>query len=141
MAAGGEGQESRTSEISNTWDMIWNGYGVVPDAPDGIGMPLRDLGDMSGPQMSSSPSQPPVDELAEFFDFSDFSDGGTLDLVSLSSTDPSPVPFASSVSHIGAVLFPPLPLGTSNLKEEVDGMECVSNELSEWWQGRYPYTY
>jgi hypothetical protein len=144
VAAGGEGQESRTSEVSDYLDMLLNEYAVT-DAPDSIGMPSRDLGNTSGPP---SPS-PLVD---------DFSDGETPDLVWLSSTDTSPEliedpPFSSimmsdieafasmsdteafaSMSDIEAELSPlfPQPLGTSNLKEEVDGMGSVSYEPSEW---------
>jgi hypothetical protein len=153
MAAGGEGQESLTSDISETLGMILKGYGTVPDAPDGISMPPRGLRDTNGPPISSSPSQPPVDEFVEFFDFSSFGtldddDGGskapTPDLVSSSSTNPSPESGSESdaahhllTSDIKTEEFTdPLRLGTL---KEVDGGESAYYHPSEWkWDSPMP---
>jgi len=93
---GGEGQDSLTSDISETLEMILKGYGTVPNLTDGAGN--VSLGESSSSARESTP--PPggsMAELDEFFDFSfgtvedeDNSKAPTPDLVSSSSTNPSP---------------------------------------------------
>jgi hypothetical protein len=91
----GEGQESLTSDISETLEMILKGYGTVPNLTDGAGN--VSLGESSSSARESTP--PPggsMAELDEFFDFSfgtvedEDSKAPTPDLVSSSSTNPSP---------------------------------------------------
>jgi hypothetical protein len=87
-----EGQPSSiTSGISETLDMLLKGYGPVPDALDGFSVGV-------GGESSSSrePDAAPTlgDPFDEFFDFSfgtvEDEDSKTPDLVSSSSTNPSP---------------------------------------------------
>jgi len=94
-ATEGEGQELLTSDISDTLEMILKGCGTVPNLTDGAGN--VSLGESSSSARESSP--PPggsMAELDEFFDFSfgtvedEDSKAPTPDLVSSSSTNPSP---------------------------------------------------
>ncbi|KAJ7104308.1 hypothetical protein B0H15DRAFT_809422 [Mycena belliarum] len=93
MAAGNDGQDSLTSDFSETLDTIFKGFGAPTDE-GASGMSSLGMGDGSAPQDGA----PPVaDEFVEFFDFSSFetiSDAGskaaTPDLISSSSTNPSP---------------------------------------------------
>ena len=90
MATNGEGQESLSSDISDTLEMILKGYGPIPDISGAMS-----LGETSTAREPSSPA-PPMDSFDEFFDFSfgmddeNNSKAPTPDLVSSSSTNPSP---------------------------------------------------
>ena len=93
MAANGEGQESLSSDISDTLEMILKGYGPIPDISG-----TMSLGESSTAREPSPPSAPLMDSFDEFFDFSfgtvdddeNNSKAPTPDLVSSSSTNPSP---------------------------------------------------
>ena len=93
MAANGEGQEALSSDISETLEMILKGYGPIPDISG-----TTSLGESSAREPSSPPA-PLMDAFDEFFDFSfgtvddddeNNSKAPTPDLVSSSSTNPSP---------------------------------------------------
>ena len=92
MAANGESQESLSSDISDTLEMILKGYGPIPDISG-----TMSLGESSAAREQSSPA-PLMDSFDEFFDFSfgtvdddeNNSKAPTPDLVSSSSTNPSP---------------------------------------------------
>ena len=92
MAANGEDQESLSSDISDTLEMILKGYGPIPDISGAMS-----LGESSTAREQSSPA-PLMDSFDEFFDFSfgavdddeNNSKAPTPDLVSSSSTNPSP---------------------------------------------------
>ena len=92
MAANGEGQESLSSDISDTLEMILKGYGPIPDISGSMS-----LGESSTAREPSPPPAPLMDSFDEFFDFSfgtvdddeNNSKAPTPDLVS-SSTNPSP---------------------------------------------------
>jgi hypothetical protein len=93
MAASGEGQDSLSSDISDTLEMILKGYGPIPDISGAMSLG----GESSTAREPSSPLAPPMDSFDEFFDFSfgtvdddDNSKAPTPDLVSSSSTNPSP---------------------------------------------------
>jgi len=96
MAANGEGQESLSSDISDTLEMILKGYGPIPDTVDISG--AMSLGESSTARELSPPPAPLMDAFDEFFDFSlgtvdddeNNSKAPTPDLVSSSSTNPSP---------------------------------------------------
>lgn len=143
MAAGGEGQESLTSDISDTLDQILKGYS---DTPDGM---LSSLGESSRMHASSPPptNLPIQDEFFEFIDFSSFAtvedddDGSkapTPDLSS-SSTNPSPGSGSEADAAHHALLSStevktedrpdPLRLGTW---KEIDGGESAYYQSSDW---------
>jgi len=90
IAANGESQGSLSSDISDTLEMILKGYGPIPDISEAI--PLGE----SSTAREPSPPAPPMDSFDEFFDFSFGTDdennskAPTPDLVSSSSTNPSP---------------------------------------------------
>ena len=93
MAANGESQESLSSDISDTLEMILKGYGPTPDISGAMS-----LGESSTTREPSPPLALPMDSFDEFFDFSFGtvdddeinSKAPTPDLVSSSSTNPSP---------------------------------------------------
>ena len=93
MAANGEDQESFSSDISDTLEMILKGYGPIPDISGAMS-----LGESSTAREPSPPPAPLMDSFDEFFDFSfgtvdddeNNSKAPTPDLVSSSSTNPSP---------------------------------------------------
>jgi len=93
MAANGEGQEALSSDISETLEMILKGYGPMPDISG-----TMSLGESSTAREPSPPPAPLMDAFDEFFDFSfgtvdddeNNSKAPTPDLVSSSSTNPSP---------------------------------------------------
>ncbi len=142
--AGGEGI---SSDISDTLDIILKGYSAVPDGS-------MSLGEASGSgARPSSPPIPSVDEF-EFFDFSSFeteavadedetgSKAATPDLVSSSSTNPSPESGSEADGTHHALTFSDLkteepadPLRLSTMKE-VDGGESAYYQSTEWkWDG------
>ena len=131
MAARGEGQESLMSDISETLDMILKGYADGADGSRG----LPSLGMESDNDMvQTAPANPPIDDFVEFFDFSlsgalDDDDTGsnahTPDLLSSSSTDPSP---ELSAPHSDDVL-------DAWLLKEIDEGESAG-QPSDWkWDG------
>jgi hypothetical protein len=155
--AGGQGEDSLNSDIAETLDIILKGCGVVPDAPEGSGsssMSSLGLGESLGLRQSSPPSKPPADEFVEFFDFSSFGtlddyDAGskapTPDLVSSSSTNPSPES-GSEVDVTGQAtidlktedsdLSDPLRLGQW---KEIDGGESAYYQSDHWkWDSPMP---
>ena len=89
----GEGQPSFSSDISDTLEMILKGYGPIPDISGAMS-----LGESSTAREPSSPPAPLMESFDEFFDFSfgtvdddeNNSKAPTPDLVSSSSTNPSP---------------------------------------------------
>ncbi|KAF9474671.1 hypothetical protein BDN70DRAFT_298907 [Pholiota conissans] len=96
----GDAQNSLTAGISDTLDMILKGYGSVPsssvDGLDGatMGFLRGSGGDGSGLGLKEE-SPPPAENFDQFFDFSGMLDeeeskAPTPDLVSSSSTNPSP---------------------------------------------------
>ncbi|KAJ7674180.1 hypothetical protein B0H17DRAFT_161762 [Mycena rosella] len=94
MAAGNDGQDTLTSDFSETLDTIFKGFGAPADE-GASGMSSLGMGDGSVPQDGG----PVADEFVEFFDFSSFgtldeddagSKAATPDLISSSSTNPSP---------------------------------------------------
>ena len=157
MAARGEGQESLTSDISETLDMILKGYA---DGGDGThGMPSLGMGS-EGDGGQTSPPIPPADEFVEFFDFSSFgtlddddvgSKAPTPDMLSSSSTNPSPESNASesdAAHHALLAATDPiskmedngvmdlLRLGTL---KEIDGGESAYFQPPDWkWDGSMP---
>jgi hypothetical protein len=155
MAAGGEGQESLTSDISETLDILLKGYA---DGTDGThGLPPLGMGN-DGDVAQTSPANPPVDEFVEFFDFSslDEDDTGskapTPDLLSSSSTNPSPESNASesdAAHHALLSATDPISIkmednGVMDLLrlgtlKEIDGGESAYFQPSEWkWDGSMP---
>jgi hypothetical protein len=96
IASNGEDQETLSSDISDTLEMILKGYGPVPDTVDISG--AMSLGESSTARETSPPPAPLMDAFDEFFDFSlgtveddeNNSKAPTPDLVSSSSTNPSP---------------------------------------------------
>ena len=96
MAANGEGQESLSSDISDTLEMILKGYGPIPDTVD-ISNAMSS-GESGITREPSPPPAPLMDAFDEFFDFSfgtvdddeNNSKAPTPDLVSSSSTNLSP---------------------------------------------------
>lgn len=150
LAAGGEGQESLTSDISETLDQILKGYG---DTPDGM---LSSLGESSRMHVSSPPpTNLPIQD--EFFEFIDFSSFGTLEDdddgskaptpdLSSSSTNPSPESGSEADAAHHALLSStefktedrpdPLRLGTW---KEIDGGESAYYQSSDWkWDSPMP---
>jgi hypothetical protein len=154
LAAGGQGQESLSSNISDTLAAILQGYGSIPDASDSSGM--GSLGLDSVIQEEPPPALPAADEFVEFFDFSSFGtldddNGGskapTPDLLSSSSTNPSPEsgseadatghPVTIDVKTEDSLDFSdPLRLGPW---KEIDGGESAYYLQPDWkWDGPMP---
>lgn len=149
LAAGDEGQESLTSDISQTLDEILKGYGgPVTDLPESSSSMLSEL-----PSVSPAAVKPPVDEFVEFFDFSSFgnvddddslSKAPTPDLISSSSTNPSPESNSESdaahhalTSDVKVEERPdPLRLGVF---KEIDGGESAYYQNPDWkWDSPMP---
>ncbi|RDB30960.1 hypothetical protein Hypma_000130 [Hypsizygus marmoreus] len=154
MAAGGEGQESLTTDISETLDMILKGYGTVPDGSEGAHN-LSSLGLGESSRTSPPPTKPPADEFVEFFDFSSFDpleddddDGSkapTPELIPSSSTNPSPESNSEADPHHALLSstetktedFPDL-LRLGTLKE-IDGGESAYYQPGDWkWDSPMP---
>ncbi|KAG5641821.1 hypothetical protein DXG03_004140 [Asterophora parasitica] len=153
----GEGQqESLSSDISETLDQILKGYGTVPEGSETLGhSSLGGLGESSIPSSSSS-TKPPADEFVEFFDFSSF---GTLDddndddskaptpeLVSSSSTNPSPES-GSEADTAHHALLSSTESKTEELPDllrlgpwkEIDGGESAYYQSGDWkWDSSMP---
>jgi hypothetical protein len=93
LAAGNDGQESLTSDISETLDMILKGCGQ--DTSDPGAMAPLGMGDVTGPPSSILPAADEF-QFKDFLDFTscaadeDYSKPATPDLVASSSTNPSP---------------------------------------------------
>lgn len=153
MAAGGEGQESLTSDISETLDMLLKGYGTVPEGSESV----TSIGGLPDSLLASSSStKPPADEFVEFFDFSSF---GTLDddddngskaptpeLLSSSSTNPSPES-GSEADAAHHALLSSTETKTEELPDllrlgpwkEVDGGESAYYQSGDWkWDSPMP---
>jgi hypothetical protein len=147
----GQGEDSLTSDIAETLDMILKGCGAVLDAPEGS----MSLGESLGLNESSPPPKPPADEFVEFFDFSSFgtlddddpgSKAPTPDLVSSSTTNPSPEsgsevdptghPASVDVKTEDLDLSDPLRLGQW---KEIDGGESAYYQPDHWkWDSPMP---
>ncbi|PBL03883.1 hypothetical protein ARMGADRAFT_1004572 [Armillaria gallica] len=148
----GEGQESTLStDISETLDMILKGYSAASDGGEGTSISSLGEGSSTGGR-APTPSIPGADEFVEFFDFSLFeteaidddegSKAPTPDLVSSSSTNPSPESGSEADLAHHALTFSdfkteepsdPLRLGTF---KEVDGGESAYYQSTEWkWDG------
>jgi hypothetical protein len=159
LAAGNDGQESLTSDISETLDMILKGCGQDTSDP-GVMAPLG-MGDVIGRPSSPSSLLPTADEFQfkDFLDFTscaaddDYSKPTTPDLVASSSTNPSPESAADPADSAGHA-----PTGVSsdaaklaNLKiedsydsdplrlgvwKEIDGGESAYYQSDKWnWDG------
>jgi hypothetical protein len=142
-----EEQASLSSDISDTLEQILRGYGGAPDS-DANTFSSLGLVEVGG-SMEASTSQLPQNDLTEFFDFSLFpneeeyeSKVGTPDLISSSSTNPSPESQADAdpAHHATALLdikqeeYDPLRLG--GLKE-IDGGESAYYQSTDWkWDGQ-----
>ena len=150
-------QESLTSDISETLDMILKNYGSVPDVGDGIGgMPMA--GPSSGAREPTPPPAPPVDAFDEFFDFSfgtvededSNSKAPTPDLISSSSTNPSPE--SNHEAEAGHHLLTSTSSSTMDARteetsdhlrlgawKEIDGGEAAYYQTTEWkWDSPMP---
>ncbi|TFY56472.1 hypothetical protein EVG20_g8912 [Dentipellis fragilis] len=101
MASSGDGQDSLSSDITNSLDAILSGYDMRLDFSDPSSSSLQPSSlDASTSAPLSPPSGPmsATDPLVEFFDFSSYgmdddlagSKAPTPDLVPASSTNPSP---------------------------------------------------
>ncbi|KAH7873353.1 hypothetical protein F5879DRAFT_950856 [Lentinula edodes] len=145
--AGTEDQAALSSDISETLEQILKGYdGGIPDSDTFSTLGLNEVGSLDA---SASTSQIlSSNDLTEFFDFSlfpnedeDESKVGTPDLVSSSSTNPSPESQADAdpAHHATALLdvkqeeYDPLRLGTL---KEIDGGESAYYQSTDWkWDG------
>lgn len=152
MAAGEEGQESLTSDISETLDQILKGYGSYPESSDS-GMSLGGLGESSG-MNPSAPIKAPADEFVEYFDFSSFGaaddddDGSkapTPDLISSSCTKPSPE--SGSEADAAQALLSSMETKTEEIPDllrlgtwkEIDGGESAYYQSGDWkWDNPMP---
>jgi len=146
--AGSEEQTSLSSDISDTLEQILRGYGGAPDSDASNTFSSLGLSEVGG-SMDASTSQLPPHDLTEFFDFSLFpnedeyeSKVGTPDLISSSSTNPSPESQADAdpAHHATALLdikqeeYDPLRLGTL---KEIDGGESAYYQSTDWkWDGQ-----
>ncbi|ESK82159.1 hypothetical protein Moror_14483 [Moniliophthora roreri MCA 2997] len=137
----GSGNSALPPEFAQTLDMIFKGVGTVPD--EGAG----DMSAILGSDINGRSTPPSVkDEFVEYFDFSSFSaaedDNGskadTPDLVSSSSTNPSPESVHDADPALHATLLndakleelsDPLRLGTL---KEIDGGESAYYQSHEW---------
>lgn len=158
--AGGDGQSSLPTGISETLEMILKGYGTVPESVDGASGALMG-GESSGVALKEATPPPAAmtDAFDEFFDFSfgitedddNNSKAPTPDLVSSSSTNPSPESnHESDVSHH---IFPSnSSSSTTDIKTEepmdplrlgpwknIDGGEGAYYQTNEWkWDSPMP---
>jgi hypothetical protein len=154
MAANGEGQESLSSDLSDTLEMILKGYGPIPDISGNMS-----LGESSTAHEPSPPPAPLMDAFDEFFDFSfgtvdddeNNSKAPTPDLVSSSSTNPSPESnheadaanhvLSSSSSSAMDIKTEELPdlLRLGTWKEIDHGEATYYNPTTEWkWDSPMP---
>ncbi|KAF5392157.1 hypothetical protein D9757_001392 [Collybiopsis confluens] len=150
--AGTEEQAALSSDISDTLEQILRGYAGPPDSDTSLSS--LGLGEVaSSLEASASTSAPSgLGDITEFFDFSPFpteeeseSKIGTPDLISSSSTNPSPESQADAdpAHHAVAMLdskqqeeFDPLRLGPL---KEIDGGESAFFHAAEWkWDGPMP---
>jgi len=150
MAAGNDGQDTLTSDFSETLDTIFKGFGASTEenttALSSLGM---GDGNITQPQDGAPPV---VDEFVEFFDFSSFGtmdedDAGskaeTPDLISSSSTNPSPESNAEvDATHQAPAVSSDIKSEdfTDHLRlgawKEVDGGESAYFNSGQWkWDG------
>jgi len=137
------------TDISDTLEMILKGYGSVPDAIDGTGMPLA--GPSNGNREPTPPPMPVSDAFDEFFDFSfgtvedeeSISKAPTPDLISSSSTNPSPE--SNHEAEAGHHMLTSTSSSTMEIKteemsdllrlgtwKEIDGGEAAYYQTPEW---------
>lgn len=158
MATNGEDREPLSSDISDTLEMILKGYGPIPDAVD-ISSAMS-LGESSTAREPSPPPAPLMDAFDEFFDFSlgtvdddeNNSKAPTPDLISSSSTNPSPESnheadaanhtlsssSSSSTTDIKTEELPDL-LRLGPWKEIDHGEATYYNQTTEWkWDSPMP---
>jgi len=162
LAAGNDGQESLTSDISETLDMILKGCGQ--DTSDPGTMASLGLGDVAGRASSPSSLLPAADEFQfkDFLDFTscaadeDYSKPATPDLIASSSTNPSPESMSDPADVAGHAATGPssddaklvnfkiedsydsdlLRLG---VWKEIDGGESAYYQPDKWiWEGTMP---
>jgi hypothetical protein len=157
LAAGNDGQEALTSDISETLDMILKGCGQ--DTSDSGAMAPLGMGDVAGPTSSLLPA---VDEFQfkDFLDFTscaadeDFSKPATPDLVASSSTNPSPESASDPADAAQAAAghtadaarlanFKIEDSYDSDLRlgvwKEIDGGESAYYQSDKWiWEGPMP---
>jgi hypothetical protein len=161
LATGNDGQESLTSDISETLDMILKGCGQDTSDPGGMAL---SMGDVVGRPSSPSSLMPAVDEFQfkDFLDFTscaadeDYSKPGTPDLVASSSTNLSPES-ASDPSDVAGHAATGTSLDTTKLAnfkledsydsdllrlgvwKEIDGGESAYYQSDKWsWEGPMP---
>lgn len=159
LAAGNDGQESLTSDISETLDMILKGVGQ--DTTDPGTMASLTMGNVVGRPSSPSSLLASTDEFQDFLDFTscaaddDYSKPATPDLVVSSSTNPSPESASDSADAAGHAAAgasaatklanfkiedsydsDPLRLG---VWKEIDGGESAYYQSDKWnWDGPMP---
>ncbi|KAJ8072655.1 hypothetical protein PM082_016214 [Marasmius tenuissimus] len=137
---------SLSQDISETLDMILKGCSAAPDGDNGTGLSSMLGGDLNGSGAGSSSPVKEEYELSELFDFSSYaaheddagSKANTPDLVSSSSTNPSPESGSETdPAHHASVLSESKleefsdPLRLGGLKE-IDGGESAFFQSNEW---------
>ncbi|KAK7032988.1 ARID domain-containing protein [Favolaschia claudopus] len=150
MAAGNDEQNTLHSNLSETLDSIFKGFGASTDDSAGGSMASLGLGSDGGLSQDGGPP-PQMDEFVEFFDFSSFGtldedDAGskavTPDLISSSSTNPSPESNNSEVDAAHQAL--PSDVKSEDFADhlrlgvfkEVDGGESAYYQSGQWkWDG------
>ncbi|KAF8905010.1 hypothetical protein CPB84DRAFT_1845101 [Gymnopilus junonius] len=158
--AGGDGQSSLPTGITETLEMILKGYGTIPDSNDGASGAFM-VGESSGVALKEATPPPAAmtDAFDEFFDFSlgtaedddSNSKAPTPDLVSSSSTNPSPESnhesdlshhiFSSSGSSSTADIKTEEPMDPLRLGpwKNIDGGEGAYYQTHEWkWDSPMP---
>jgi hypothetical protein len=158
LAAGNDGQESLTSDISETLDMILKGCGQ--DTSDPGAMAPLGMGDVAGPPSSLLPAADEF-QFKDFLDFTscaadeDYSKPATPDLVASSSTNPSPESASDPADAAGQAATTHTADATklANFKvedsydldlrlgvwKEIDGGESSYYQSDKWiWEGPMP---
>ncbi|KAG5651516.1 hypothetical protein H0H81_008353 [Sphagnurus paluster] len=143
----GEGQESISSDISDTLEMILKGCGTVPESSETA---LSSLSSLSGLGESNIPSSSSTkDEFIDFFDFSRYGagdddnddDSKTPDLLPSSSANSSTNPSPESGTEADAGHHAPSSsdlLRLGNWKE-IDGGESAYYQSGDWkWDSPMP---
>jgi len=158
LAADNDGQESLTSDISETLDMILKG--CSQDTSDSGVMASLSMSDVVGrPSSPTSGLAPAADEFQfkDFLDFTscaaddDYSKPATPDLIVSSSTNPSPESASDAVDAAGTssdtTKLPSFKLESSydsdllrlGVWKEIDGGESTYYQSDKWdWEGAMP---
>jgi len=148
FAAGAEEQGqsvSLTTGISETLEMLLKGYGPIPDSIEGYGG-TSVCGEPSGSRELETGPGPLADAFDEFIDFSyvtaEDEDSKTPDLISSSSTNPSPESnheaeaghhlLTSSTSALDIKVEDSSDLLRLGTWKEIDGGESAYYQTTEW---------